>query len=57
MVTTVEVTRGLFQRHLKFQINSPSITGGTLHFTLAKDQVPEAQNLLNLALPLKTKKK
>ncbi len=57
MVTTVEVTRGLFQTRLKFQINSPLTTGHTIHFTLAKDQVPDARNLLNRALPLKIKEK
>jgi hypothetical protein len=57
MVTTVELTRGLFHTRLKFHINSPLITGRTIHFTLAKDQVPNAQNLLNLALPLKIKEK
>jgi len=57
MVTTVEVTRGWFHTHLKFHINSPSIIGRTMHFTLTKDQVPDAQNLLNLALPLKIKEK
>jgi hypothetical protein len=57
MVATVEVTQGLFQKRLKFQINSPAITGRTIHFTLAKDQIPEAQNLLKLALPLKIKEK
>jgi hypothetical protein len=57
MVTTVEVTRGLFQTRLKFQLNSPSTTRKTIHFTLTKDQVPKAHNLINLALPLKTKEK
>jgi hypothetical protein len=57
MVTTVEVTRGLFQTRLKFLINSPANTGHAIHFTLAKDQIPEAQNLLKLALPLKIKEK
>jgi hypothetical protein len=55
MVTTIEVTRGLFQTRLKIQLNSPSTTGRTVRFTLAKDQGPKALNLINLALPLKTK--
>jgi hypothetical protein len=55
MVTTIEVIRGLFQTRLKIQLNSPSTTRRTIHFTLAKDQVSKAQNLINLALPLKTK--
>lgn len=57
MVTTVEITRGLFQTRLKFHIDSPSTAGRAVPFTLAKDQVPEAQNLLNLALPSKVKEK
>ena len=57
MVTAMEVTRGWFQTRLKFHIDSPSTTGHTIHFTLAKDQIPEAQNLLKLALPLKIKEK
>jgi hypothetical protein len=57
MVATVEVTQGLFQKRLKFHINNPAIPGRTIHFTLAKDQIPEAQNLLKLALPLKIKEK
>jgi hypothetical protein len=57
MVTTVEVIRGLFHTRLKFHINNPSITGRTMHFTLSKDQVSDAQNLLNLALSSKIKKK
>ena len=57
MVTAVEVTRGWFQTRLKFRIDSSSTTGHTIHFTLAKDQIPEAQNLLKLALPLKIKEK
>jgi hypothetical protein len=57
VVTSVQVTRGLFQTRLKFQIKNPSVTGPTLQFTLAKDQVPEAQKMLKLALPLKIKEK
>jgi hypothetical protein len=55
-VTTVEITRGFFQTRLTFHFNSSSSRGQTLHFTLAKDQVPDARKLLNLALPLKIKK-
>jgi hypothetical protein len=57
LITSAEVARGLFQTRLKFQINNQSLTGPTLQFTLAKGQVPEAQKLLKLALPLKLKKK
>jgi hypothetical protein len=55
IVTTVEITHGLLQRRLKFHLKGSSIVERTIHFTLAKKQVPEAQNLLHLALPLKIK--
>ena len=54
-VTSVEITRGIFKSRLKFQISRPSIPERTLHFTLSKKQVPTARNLLDLALPSKTK--
>jgi hypothetical protein len=54
-ITSVEVTRGLFQSRLKFHISGPSIAGRTIHFTLGKNQVQNARNLLNLVLPLKIK--
>ncbi len=57
MVTTAEVTHGLFQPRLKFHLDNPLTSGRIIHFTLAKDQVPDAENLLNLALPLKIKEK
>jgi hypothetical protein len=57
MVNSVEVTSGWFQTRLKFHLNSPSVTGTTLHFTLTKDQVPAAQKLIKLALPLQVKGK
>jgi hypothetical protein len=57
LITSIEVTRGLFQTRLKFQINNQSVTGPTFQFTLAKDQIPEAQKMLKLALPLKIKEK
>ena len=57
VINSVGVTRGWFQTRLKFHLNSPTITGPTLHFTLTKDQVPDAQKLIKLALPLKNKEK
>jgi hypothetical protein len=55
-ITSVEVTRGLFHSRLKFHITGPSISGRTIHFTLGKNQIQDARNLLNLVLPLKIKR-
>jgi len=56
-IISVEVARGLFQARLKFYISGPSFEGRTIHFTLAKNQVSDARNLLDLVLPLKIKKR
>jgi len=56
-VTSVEITRGLFQSRLKFHLSGPSIEGHTIRFILAKYQVPDTRHLLNLALPSKIKGK
>lgn len=53
MVRSVEITKGLFQSRLKFYLNDSSPLGPALQFTLSKDQILEAQELLNGALPLK----
>jgi hypothetical protein len=55
-ITSVEVIRGLFQARLKFHISNSSFVERTIHFNLAKNRIPEARNLLDLALPLKIKK-
>jgi hypothetical protein len=57
MVTTVELSCGWFQRRLNFHLDHPSLKRRIIHFTLAKDQVSKAQELLKLALPLKIKEK
>lgn len=56
-VTSVEITRGLFQSQLKFHVFGPSIKGHTIRFILAKYQIPNTRHLLDLALPSKIKGK
>jgi hypothetical protein len=56
-VASVELTRGLFHSHMKFHISGPSNVRRTIHFTLAKDQVPNARHLIDLVLPSKVKEK
>lgn len=57
LIEKVEVTQGWFERRLKFHLNKSATPGSTIPFTLAKNQIPEAQNLLNRALPLKIREK
>ena len=52
-VNSVEIIRGWFQTRLKFKIDSPSLPGSVLYFTLTRDQVLEAQKLIKRPLPLK----
>jgi len=57
MVTSVEVSLGLFRSHLKFHVSGPSIAERSIHFTLTKKQVPNARQLIDLVLPLEIKEK
>lgn len=57
MVTSVEVSLGLFRSHLKFHLSGPSAAGRSIHFTLTKEQVPNARQLIDLVLPLEIKEK
>jgi hypothetical protein len=56
IIKSVEVNRGLFQTQLKFQTTGLSLAGRTIQFTLTKNQISLAQELLSLALPSKFKK-
>ena len=56
-VTSVEVTRGLFQSQLKFNVSGTSTIGKRTRFTLRKKQIPEARRLLDLVLPSKVEGK
>ncbi len=56
-VTSVEITRGLFQSQLRFDVSKLSTTGQTIRFTLSKKQIPDAQRLLDLVLVSKIKGK
>jgi hypothetical protein len=57
MVKSVEVTRRLFRSQLKFHLSGPSVAGRSIHFTLTKEQVPNARQLIDLVLPLEIKEK
>jgi hypothetical protein len=57
IITAVEITRGWLHRRLKFHIDSPMNKRRTIQFNLAEVQIPDGQNLLNSALPLKIKEK
>jgi len=50
-IASVEVTRRSFQSQLRFHLSGPSDKKRAVHFNLSKKQVPEAQRLLELALP------
>ena len=56
-VTSVEITRGLLQSQLKFQVPKLSPTRQILSFTLSEQQIPDAQRLLELVLSSKLKGK
>jgi hypothetical protein len=56
-INSVEITRQLFQLQLRFYVSRPSTGEQVIHFNLTKNQIPEAQRLLEQALPLKTKGK
>jgi hypothetical protein len=57
VITSLEITRGLFQSRLKFHISGPSIAERTIQFTLTKDQAPKARHLIDQVLSSKIKKK
>lgn len=56
-VTSVEITRGLFQSQLRFDVPKLSPTRQIISFTLSKEQIPDAQRLLELVLAPKIKRK
>jgi len=56
-VTSVEITRGLLQSQLKFEVPKLSPTRQIISFTLSKEQIPDAQRLLELVLAPKIKGK
>jgi len=56
-VTSVEITRGLFQSQLRFDVPKLSPTRQIICFTLSKEQIPDAQRLLELVLASKIKGK
>ncbi len=56
-VTSVEIKHGLFQSQLRFDTSKLSTTRQTIRFTLSKEQIPDAQRLLELVLASKVKGK
>lgn len=54
-ITSVEITRRLFQSQLRFSVFASPTTGQTTPFSLSKKQIPEARRLLELVLPSKIK--
>jgi len=56
-ITSVEITRRLFQSQLRFCVSRPSTTGQIIRFNLQKKQILEAQRLLELSLLSKIKGK
>lgn len=56
-ITSVEITRRLFQSQLRFCVPGPSTTGQIIRFNLQKKQIPEAQRLLEQVLFSKIKRK
>ena len=56
-VTSVEITRGLFQSQLKFEVPKLSPARQIISFTLSEQQIPDAQRLLEMVLSSKIKGK
>lgn len=56
-ITSCEITRGLFQSQLRFDASNLPSTRQTIRFTISKEQIPDAQRLLELALASKIKRK
>lgn len=56
-ITSVKITRRLFQSHLRFCVSRSSTTGQIIRFNLQKKQILEAQRLLELSLLSKIKGK
>ena len=56
-ISSVEITRRFFQTQLRFHVFEPSTPGQIIHFNLSKNQIPEAQRLLEKVLLSKIKGK
>jgi hypothetical protein len=56
-VTFVEITRGLSQIQLRFCASNLPTKRQIIRFTLSKEQMPDAQRLMELALASKIKRK
>jgi len=56
-VTSVEIKHGPFQSQLRFDTSNRSTTRQKIRFTLSKEQIPDAQRLLELVLASKIKRK
>lgn len=56
-VTSVEITRGLLQSQLRFEVPKLSPSRQIISFTLSEQQLLDAQRLLELVLASKIKRK
>lgn len=56
-ITSVEITRGLFQPQLKLDTSKLPTTKQIIRFTIPKSQITEAQRLLRLVLASKVREK
>ena len=56
-ITSVEITRGLFQPQLKLDTSKLSTTKQIIRFTIPKSQITEAQRLLRLVLASRVREK
>lgn len=55
-ITSVEIKRDLFQWQLRFRVSDPANLK-PLTFTMSRNQVSEAQRILNSVLPARLKRK
>ncbi|MFC2000801.1 hypothetical protein ACFLXE_08650 [Chloroflexota bacterium] len=55
VITSAEVKRGRFQSHLEFHVYEASTVGRRVRFAITKKQIPDAERLLDLVLPTKSK--
>jgi hypothetical protein len=56
-ITSVEISRGLFQSYLKFDTSNPSPLRQKIRFLLSKKQIPDARSVLERVIASKVKKK
>jgi len=55
VITSAKVKRGLFRSRLEFHASEESTVGRRICFGITKKHIPDAERLLDLVLPTKTK--